>query len=483
MSAHISNVRPKPDQVLVDIVDYVTKFKISSKDAYETARYCLIDTLGCGFEALEYPACTKLLGPVVQGTVVPNGARVPGTSFQLDPIQAAFNIGAMIRWLDFNDTWLAAEWGHPSDNLGGILATADWLSRNAIAAGKKPLLVHDVLTAMIKAHEIQGCIALENSFNKVGLDHVVLVKVASTAVVADMLGLARDEIINAVSLAWVDGQSLRTYRHAPNTGSRKSWAAGDATSRAVRLALIAKTGEMGYASVLSAKTWGFYDVLFKGNAFKFQRPYGSYVMENVLFKISFPAEFHSQTAVEAAMQIHMELQKLGRKPEDIKKITIRTHEACIRIIDKKGPLNNPADRDHCIQYMVAVPILFGRLTAGDYEDAVAKDSRIDKLRDRIVCVEDKKFTKDYHDPEKRSIANALTVEFADGRKLAEIVVEYPIGHKRRRKEGMPILVEKFKTNLARRFPTRQQKAILDLCLDPKKLAAIPVNEFVDMMVI
>ena len=483
MSAHISNVRPKPDQVLVDIVDYVTRFKISSKDAYETARYCLIDTLGCGFEALEYPACTKLLGPVVQGTVVPNGARVPGTSFQLDPIQAAFNIGAMIRWLDFNDTWLAAEWGHPSDNLGGILATADWLSRNAIAAGKKPLLVHDVLTAMIKAHEIQGCIALENSFNKVGLDHVVLVKVASTAVVADMLGLACDEIINAVSLAWVDGQSLRTYRHAPNTGSRKSWAAGDATSRAVRLALIAKTGEMGYASVLSAKTWGFYDVLFKGNAFKFQRPYGSYVMENVLFKISFPAEFHSQTAVEAAMQIHMELQKLGRKPEDIKKITIRTHEACIRIIDKKGPLNNPADRDHCIQYMVAVPILFGRLTAGDYEDAVAKDSRIDKLRDRIVCVEDKKFTKDYHDPEKRSIANALTVEFADGRKLAEIVVEYPIGHKRRRKEGMPILVEKFKTNLARRFPTRQQKAILDLCLDPKKLAAIPVNEFVDMMVI
>ncbi|MEO8166051.1 MAG: bifunctional 2-methylcitrate dehydratase/aconitate hydratase, partial [Betaproteobacteria bacterium] len=427
MSAHISNVRPKPDQVLVDIVDYVTKFKISSRDAYETARYCLIDTLGCGFEALEYPACTKLLGPVVPGTVVPNGAKVPGTSFQLDPIQAAFNIGAMIRWLDFNDTWLAAEWGHPSDNLGGILATADWLSRNALAAGKKPLTVQDVLTAMIKAHEIQGCIALENSFNKVGLDHVVLVKVASTAVVAGMLGLSREEIINAVSLAWVDGQSLRTYRHAPNTGSRKSWAAGDATSRAVRLALIAKTGEMGYPSVLSAKTWGFYDVLFKGNAFKFQRPYGSYVMENVLFKISFPAEFHSQTAVEAGMQIHKELQKLGKKPEDIRKITIRTHEACIRIIDKKGPLNNPADRDHCIQYMVAVPILFGRLTAGDYEDEIAHDARIDKLRDKIVCVEDKQFTKDYHDPKKRSIANALTVEFSDGKKLKEIVVEYPIG--------------------------------------------------------
>jgi 2-methylcitrate dehydratase len=483
MSAHISNIRPKPDQVLVDIVDYVTKYKISSKQAYETARYCLIDTLGCGFEALEYPACTKLLGPVVHGTVVPNGAKVPGTSFQLDPVQAAFNIGAMIRWLDFNDTWLAAEWGHPSDNLGGILATADWLSRNAIASGKKPLAVQDVLTAMIKAHEIQGCIALENSFNKVGLDHVVLVKVASTAVVAEMLGLTRDEIINAVSLAWVDGQSLRTYRHAPNTGSRKSWAAGDATSRAVRLALIAKTGEMGYPSVLSAKTWGFYDVLFKGNAFKFQRPYGSYVMENVLFKISFPAEFHSQTAVEAAMQIHQELQKLGKKPDDIKKITIRTHEACIRIIDKKGPLNNPADRDHCIQYMVAVPILFGRLTAGDYEDAIASDPRIDKLRHKIVCVEDKQFTKDYHDPKQRSIANALTVEFADGRKLKEIVVEYPIGHKRRRKEGMPVLVEKFKTNLARRFPIKQQQAILDLCLDPKKLAATPVNEFVDMMVI
>jgi 2-methylcitrate dehydratase len=483
MTTHISNVRPKPDQVLVDIVDYVTKYKITSKDALETARYCLMDTLGCGFEALEYPACTKLLGPLVSGTVVPNGAKVPGTSFQLDPVQAAFNIGAMIRWLDFNDTWLAAEWGHPSDNLGGILATADWLSRNALANGKKPLVVEEVLNAMIKAHEIQGCIALENSFNKVGLDHVVLVKVASTAVVAQMLGLTREEIINAVSLAWVDGQALRTYRHAPNTGSRKSWAAGDATSRGVRLALIARTGEMGYPSVLSAKTWGFYDVLFKGNAFKFQRPYGSYVMENVLFKISFPAEFHSQTAVEAAMQIHQQLQDLGRQAQDIKKITIRTHEACIRIIDKKGPLNNPADRDHCIQYMVAVPILFGRLTAGDYEDAIARDPRIDKLRDRIVCVEDKNFTADYHDPDKRSIANALTVEFSDGKKLKEIVVEYPIGHKRRRKEGMPLLVEKFKTNLARRFPAKQQKTILDLCLDAKKLAATPVNEFVDLMVI
>ena len=482
MSAHISNVRPEPDKVLVDIVDYVTKYKVTSKEAYETARYCLIDTLGCGFEALEYPACTKLLGPVVPGTVVPNGARVPGTNYQLDPIEAARTLGTMIRWLDFNDTWLAAEWGHPSDNLGGILATADWLSRSNVAAGRAPLTVRDVLTAMIKAHEIQGVIALENSFNKVGLDHVVLVKVASTAVVAQMLGLSRDEIINAVSLAWVDGQSLRTYRHSPNTGSRKSWAAGDATSRAVRLALIAKTGEMGYPSVLTAKTWGFYDVLFKGNAFKFQRPYGSYVMEQVLFKISFPAEFHSQTAVEAAMTINEELLRLGKTAEDIRKITIRTHEACIRIIDKKGPLNNPADRDHCIQYMVAVPILFGRLVASDYEDEVALDNRIDVLRDKIVCVEDKKFTRDYHDPEKRSIANALTVEFMDGKKMKEIVVEYPIGHKRRRKEGMPVLVEKFKTNLARQFAEKQRAAILDLALDQRRLEATAVHEFVDLMV-
>ncbi|MGE8569905.1 MAG: bifunctional 2-methylcitrate dehydratase/aconitate hydratase [Achromobacter sp.] len=480
MSAPISNVRPDPDQVLVDIADYVLNYEIKSSLAYETARNCLIDTLGCGLEALEYPACKKLLGPIVPGTVVPNGAKVPGTSFQLDPVQAAFNIGTMIRWLDFNDTWLAAEWGHPSDNLGGILATADWLSRTAVAAGKPPLTMRDVLTGMIKAHEIQGCIALENSFNKVGLDHVVLVKVASTAVVAQMLGLDRDEVINAVSLAWVDGQSLRTYRHAPNTGSRKSWAAGDATSRAVRLALIAKTGEMGYPSVLSAKTWGFYDVLFKGQPFKFQRPYGSYVMENVLFKISFPAEFHSQTAVECAMDIHAKLKALGKSADDIKAITIRTHEACIRIIDKKGPLNNPADRDHCIQYMVAVPVLFGRLTAGDYEDDVARDPRIDILRDKIVCVEDPAYTRDYHDPDKRSIANALTVEFNDGSKLDEIVCEYPIGHKRRRADGIPLLEAKFRTNLARMFAAKQQRRILEVSLDQHALEAMPVHEYVDL---
>ena len=483
MSAPISNARPEPDQVLVDIVDYVLNYRIDSALAFETARNCLIDTLGCGLEALEYPACTKLLGPIVPGTVVPHGAKVPGTQFQLDPVQAAFDIGAMIRWLDFNDTWLAAEWGHPSDNLGGILASADWLSRNAVAAGKAPLTMRAVLAAMIKAHEIQGCLALENSFNQVGLDHVVLVKVASTAVVAQLLGLDRDEILNAVSLAWVDGQSLRTYRHAPNTGSRKSWAAGDATSRAVRLALIARTGEMGYPSVLSAKTWGFYDVLFKGRPFAFQRPYGHYVMENVLFKISFPAEFHSQTAVECAMQIHQRLLAAGKSASDIRRITIRTHQACIRIIDKQGPLDNPADRDHCIQYMVAVPLLFGRLTAADYEDAVAADPRIDVLREKIVCVEDPAFTADYHDPDKRSIANALTVQFNDGSAFDEIVCEYPIGHKRRRAEGIPLLEAKFRTNLARRFPPRQQARILDVSLDQARLEAMPVHEYVDLYVI
>jgi 2-methylcitrate dehydratase len=475
MSSHISNVRPKPDKVLTLIADYATEYRIQSKEAYDTARYCLMDTLGCGFEALEYPACTKLLGAIDPATVVPNGAKVPGTKFQLDPVQAAWNLGAMIRWLDFNDTWLAAEWGHPSDNLGGILATADWLSRNG-----KALTVKDVLTAMIKAHEIQGVLALENSFNRVGLDHVVLVKVASTAVVAQMLGCAYDQVVNAISQAWVDGQSLRTYRHAPNTGSRKSWAAGDATSRAVRLALISKTGEMGYPSVLTARGWGFYDVLFKGKEFKFQRKFGSYVMEHVLFKISFPAEFHSQTAVECAMKLHSTVKD---RLNEIKKIRIRTHEAAIRIIDKKGPLANPADRDHCIQYMVAVPLIFGRLTAADYEDDVASDPRIDQLRKKIECVEDKRFTRDYHDPKKRSIANALTVEFKDGTKLKEVVCEYPIGHKRRRQEGMPVLVEKFKTNLARRFPAQQQKAILDVCMDPARLEQMPVNQFVDLLVV
>jgi 2-methylcitrate dehydratase len=477
MSSHVAQGNQPYDQVIIDIVDYALNYEIKSPVAYETAWSSFLDTLGCGLESLEYEACTKLLGPVVPGLTVANGVKVPGTKHVLDPVQGAFNIGAMIRWLDFNDTWLAAEWGHPSDNLGAILATADWLSRTT----DKKFTVKDVLTAMIKAHEIQGCIALENSFNKVGLDHVILVKVASTAVVAQMMGLTRDQALAAVSLAWIDGHSLRIYRHFPNAGSRKSWAAGDATSRAVRLALIAQAGEMGYPSALTAKTWGFYDVSFKGQSFKFQRPYGSYVMENVLFKISFPAEFHSQTGVEAAMTLYKQMQAAGKTSDDIKKITIRTHEACIRIIDKKGPLNNFADRDHCIQYMVAVPFIFGRLTARDYEDGIAADPRIDALREKILCVEDPGYTVDYHDPEKRSIANAITVEFNDGTVFDEVAVEYPVGHARRRTEGIPLLIEKYKTNLARIYDTDKQKKIIDLCLDYDKLAATPVNEFMDLM--
>ena len=478
MSSAITKSTQPFDQEIVDIVDYVLNFTIESPIAYETAWNCFLDTIGCGLEALEYPACTKLLGPLVPGITFNNGVRVPGTNYELDPVQGAFNIGTAIRWLDFNDTWLAAEWGHPSDNLGAILATADWLSRT----GVKKFTVKDVLTAMIKAHEIQGCIALENSFNKVGLDHVVLVKVASTAVVSQMMGLTREETLNAVSLAWVDGQSLRTYRHFPNAGSRKSWAAGDATSRAVRLALIAKAGEMGYPSVLSAKTWGFYDVSFKGQPFKFQRAYGSYVMENILFKISFPAEFHSQTAVEAAMTLQAQMIAAGKSSDDIKKVTIRTHEACIRIIDKKGPLNNPADRDHCIQYMVAVPLIFGRLTARDYEDDIASDSRIDALREKIICVEDKGYTADYHDPSKRSIANAITIEFKDGTMIGEEAVEYPIGHARRRTEGIPLLIEKFRINLARIFDKPAQDAICAVALDYSTLINTPVDEFMSLLV-
>ncbi|MTI64619.1 bifunctional 2-methylcitrate dehydratase/aconitate hydratase [Methylophaga sp.] len=485
MTAAFSNIRPAPDKVLVEIADYVSDYLVTSKEALDTARYCLMDTLGCGFEALSYPACTKLLGPIVSGTIVPNGSKVPGTQFQLDPVQAAFNIGAMIRWLDFNDTWLAAEWGHPSDNLGGILAIADFLSRNR--KDDQPLItMRDVLIAMIKAHEIQGVLALENSFNRVGLDHVVLVKIASTAVVTGLLGGSKDDIINAVSNAWVDGQSLRTYRHSPNTGSRKSWAAGDATSRAVRLALMTMKGEMGYPTALTATTWGFYDVFFKGQPFKFQRPYGSYVMENVLFKIAFPAEFHAQTAVECAFHLHPEVaDKIDtlQKIDQIERIVLTTHESAIRIIDKQGPLNNPADRDHCLQYMTAVGLLKGSLTAADYEDTVAADPRIDALRDKMVCIENPEYTKDYLDPEKRSIANAVQLFFKDGTHSEQVAVEYPIGHRRRRAEGIPELVRKFKTNLARRFPERQQKMIIDVCTDEAKLSAMPVDEFVDLFVI
>lgn len=483
MSSHISNVRPEPDQVIVDIAKYVNEYEINSDEALDTARYCLMDTLGCGLEALSYSACTKLLGPIVPGTTVPNGAKVPGTNYQLDPINAAFNIGAMIRWLDFNDTWLAAEWGHPSDNLGGILSVADWLSRIRIAEGQSPLSMKDVLIAMVKAHEIQGVIALENSFNRAGLDHVLLVKVASTAVVAKMLGASYEQIIDAVSNAWLDGQSLRTYRHAPNTGSRKSWAAGDATSRAVRLALMVMKGEMGYPSALTAKTWGFYDVLFKGKPFEFTQTYGSYVMENVLFKISFPAEFHAQTAVECALALHpnnIDLIDTLEKINKIDRIEITTHESAIRIIDKTGPLNNPADRDHCIQYMTSIGLLKGNLTAQDYEDTVANDPRVDALREKMTCVEKPEYTKDYLDPNKRSIANAVQIFYKDGSSSEQVAVEYPIGHRRRRSEGIPELIKKFKINLQREFDDTRAEKIMNLNLDIDLLQQTPVNEYVDL---
>src|SRR6201999_54032 len=466
-------MRPNADKVLTDIVDYVFDYAITSDLAWSTAHYCLLDTIGCGFEALSFPACTKLLGPIVPGTVVPNGAKVPGTPYQLDPVKAAFDIGATIRWLDFNDTWLAAEWGHPSDNLGGVLAVADYLCRSG-----RRVSVHDVLTGMIKAHEIQGVLALENSFNRVGLDHVLLVRVASTAVVTAMLGGTREQIINAVSNAWVDGGALRTYRHAPNTGSRKSWAAGDATSRAVRHALIALTGEMGYPSALSAKTWGFYDVLFKGKPFSLPQAFGSYVMENVLFKISFPAEFHAQTAVEAAMTLHPQVKD---RLDQVESVVIETQEPGVRIIDKTGPLANPADRDHCIQYMVAVPLIFGRLTAADYEDAVASDPRIDALRGKMQVRENPTFTQEYYAADKRYIGNAVQVFFKDGTSTARIHVDFPIGHRKRRAEGMPVLVKKFESSVDAWFSPKQAERVKAVFADPK-LDQMPVNELVATMV-
>jgi 2-methylcitrate dehydratase len=473
-------MRPEPDQLLKDIADYIVDFEVSSTEARETARHCLVDTLGCGLLAQEYPACTKLLGPIVPGATLENGARVPGTSYELEPVQAAFNIGAMIRWLDFNDTWLAAEWGHPSDNLGGILAIADYISRQNIVAGKDPLIMGDVLTGMVKAHEIQGVIALENSFNRVGLDHVLLVRVASTAVVTGMLGGDRETIINAVSNAWIDGGALRTYRHAPNTGSRKSWAAGDATSRAVRLSLIAMKGEMGYPSALSAKNWGYFDVLFNGKPFEFTQGFESYVMENVLFKVSFPAEFHAQTAVEAAVTLHPQVKD---RIDEIEKIVIKTQEASVRIIDKNGPLNNPADRDHCIQYMVAVPLLTGGLTAADYEDDVAADPRVDELRSKMEVKENKQYSADYLNAEKRSIGNAVQVFFKDGTSTKNIAVEYPIGHRRRREEGIPVLEEKFKRNLALKINGDNYEKIIAVCSDQQELESMPVNEFMDLWVV
>jgi 2-methylcitrate dehydratase len=472
--------RPPPDQLLTEIADYVLGFRADGTEARTIARYCLMDTLGCGMLALQFPACTKLLGPVVPGAILPNGARVPGTSYELDPVAAAFNIGALVRWLDFNDTWLAAEWGHPSDNLGAILAVADYVSRQRGKKRGRALTMADVLTAMIKAHEIQGVLALNHSFNRVGLDHVLLVRIASTAVATHLLGGSREQIVDALSNAWLDGGALRTYRHAPNTGSRKSWAAGDATSRAVRHALMALAGEMGYPSALSARTWGFQDVLFKGKPIALDRPLGSYVMENVLFKISFPAEFHAQTAVEAALGLHAEVKS---RLDEIAEIVIETQEAGMRIIDKQGTLANPADRDHCLQYMVAVPLIFGRLTAADYEDGVAADSRIDRLRERMRVVENSAFSADYLDPDKRAIGNAIQVKFSDGTSTARVAIDYPIGHRRRRAEGIPVLIEKFTRNLATRFDAARVKQIEAACSDQAKLEALPVDEFIALWVV
>jgi len=474
-----STERPAPDRVLVDIAAYAREARIASDVAYETARYCLMDTLACGFQALSFPACTRMLGPVVPGATMAGGARVPGTSYELDPVQAAFNIGAMIRWLDFNDTWLAAEWGHPSDNLGGILAVADWQARKAVAEGRSPPTVRDVLTAMIKAHEIQGVTALENAYNRVGLDHVILVRVATTAVVASLLGGSQEQVVNAVSNAWIDGGALRTYRHAPNTGSRKSWAAGDATSRGVRHALIALRGEMGYPSALTAPKWGFYDVLFQGKPFVYTQGFGSYVMENVLFKISFPAEFHAQTAVECAMRLHPEVRD---RLDAIERIIVETQEPGVRIIDKTGPLANPADRDHCIQYMIAIPLIHGRLTAADYEDAVAADPRVDALRAKMQVRENTQFTAEYYAADKRFIGNAIQVFFMDGTRTERIQVDTPIGHRRRRQEGYPVLVEKFRASLPPVFPEKQRRQIESLFADPARLDATPVDDFVAHLV-
>ena len=468
--------RPQPDKELVAIADYVTGTEIRGKVAFETARYMLMDSLACAMLALRYPACTKLLGPVVPGAEMANGVPVPGTSYRLDPVQAAFNIGAMIRWLDFNDTWLAAEWGHPSDNLGGVLAAADYLSRQRMARNEAPLVMRDVLRAAIRCHEIQGVLALENSFNRVGLDHVMLCRIATAAVTTHLFGGSRDDVINALSHAWIDGSSLRTYRHAPNTGSRKSWAAGDASARGLRLALICLTGEMGYPSALSAKGWGFNDVLFGGRKLNVKQSYGSYVMENVLFKIAYPAEFHAQTAVEAAVTLHPEVKD---RLHEIDQILIETQEAGVRIIDKTGPLNNPADRDHCLQYMVAVPLIFGRLTAGDYEDGIAADPRIDALRKRMRVTENTQFSKDYLDPKKRAIGNAVQVVFKDGSQTERIAVDYPIGHRRRRKEGIPLLRKKFESALATHFAPRQAGAIQEACSTQKRLEAMPVPMFMD----
>jgi 2-methylcitrate dehydratase len=471
--------RPQPDKVLTAIADYIVDGEITSSEAYETAHYCLLDSLGCGFLALGNEACWRLLGPIVPGAVLSGGIRIPGTPYELDPVQAAFNIGCMIRWLDFNDTWLAAEWGHPSDNLGAILASVDYLSRQRRRQGEPPLQVREILTALIKAYEIQGVLALENAFNRVGLDHVLLVRVASAAVATSLLGGSREQVINALSNAWIDGGPLRTYRHAPNTGSRKSWAAGDATSRGLRLAFMALQGEMGYPSALTAPGWGFYEVLFKGKCFALPQPFGSYVVENILFKVAYPAEFHAQTAIEAAISLH---PQVASRLEEVERIVIETQEPALRIIDKTGPLHNPADRDHCLQYMVAVALLDGKIAMSDYENERASDPRIDTLREKIDIVEKREFTEDYLDPEKRSIANAVQVFFSDSSTTPRVKIAYPLGHRRRRTEALPLLRDKFQNSLRACFPLDRCQTILDLCIDQERLSTMPVDDFMALFV-
>ena len=470
---------PGTDNVIARIADYVVNYQPDSELALDTARLCLMDSLGCALLAMDYPACTKLLGPDVEGMIVPNGARVPGTRHQLDPVKAAFDIGAAIRWLDFNDTWLAAEWGHPSDNFGAIIPIADFISRSDVSGSSRSINVTEVLEMAVKAYEIQGVLALDNSFNSVGIDHVILVKVASTAVVTAMLGGDVEQVENAISNAWLDA-SLRTYRHAPNTGSRKSWAAGDAVSRAVRFSLNSMSGEMGYPSALTAPGWGFQDVWFRGEEITLQRELDSYVMENILFKVSFPAEFHAQTAVEAALELHPQVVS---RLDQIDEVIITSQESALRIIDKTGPLNNPADRDHCIQYMTAIALLRGMLTAEDYEDEVAADPRVDQLRDKMTMQHDRRFTEDYIDPDKRSIANSVQVRFKDGSSTENVTVEYPVGHRRRRQEAKPLLVDKFRANLSTQLDEVRVGGLVNLFSDQSTLGLMAVDELIDMLVL
>lgn len=471
-----TNIAPKVDALFATIADYVCKEVPFSALSLDTATLCLMDALGCGLLALNYKACVSVLGPIVPGTDVPNGVPIPGTHFILDPILAAFNIGAMIRWLDFNDTWLAAEWGHPSDNLGAILAVADFVSRKKIACKEKPLIMLDVLNAMVKAYEIQGILALENGFNRLGFDHVILVRIASVAVATYLWGGTKDQVIAALSQSFIDGAQLRTYRHAPNVGARKSWAAGDATSRAVRLAYLTMHGEKGYLSALSTKKWGFNDCLLHGEALTLPQPFHSYVMEHILFKIAYPAEFHAQTAVECAIQLHPAVKN---RFADIEKIVISTQESAIRIISKKGPLHNPADRDHCLQYMIAVPLIYGDLKAAYYENTFADDPRIDALRDKMVVEEDLAFSRDYLDPQKRSIANTIQLFFKDGSKTDKVTVHYPLGHVNRRQEGIPLLYKKFKSNASTQFNQEKVEILLRLFQNQEKLRQMPVNDFMD----